>query len=829
MQKLPLNGTWRLVQPEKGIDIPAQVPGCVHTDLLAAGEIADPFYRGNELSVFWVAESSWTYRRTFHVPSTLLFRDAVRLRCAGLDTLAAIRLNGREVGRTDNMFRTWEFDVKGLLEPGQNEIEVGFESAVQYGQARTAERMLKSWGVDEGYKLVGGNYLRKAQSSFGWDWGPRLATCGIWREIELLAFDTGRLRDVTVLQEHRDPHHVSLRVDIAVESAGRGNLVSHIDVLFEGESVAGAVVPVVSGHTAAVLAVADPHLWWPNGLGEQPLYELVVRLTDPADRPLDERRRRIGLRTLELVREPDGWGESFYFQVNGVPFFAKGANWIPADSFLPRLSSENYTKLLGDAAAVHMNMLRVWGGGIYEDDAFYDRCDELGICVWQDFMFACAAYPVFDEEWLATVSAEIADNIRRLRHHPCLALWCGNNELEQGLVADDYSDTTMSWSDYVKLFEQIIPDLLDELDPQTAYWPGSPHSPRGNRLDWNNPRWGDAHIWDVWHGRQPFEFYRTCEHRFNSEFGFQSFPDPHTTRRFTTADDRNITSLVMEHHQRSGIGNQTIMHYLLDWFRLPTSFDHTLWLSQIVQGMAIKYAVEHWRRSMPRGMGTLYWQLNDCWPVASWSSLDYYGRWKALHYMARDFYAPLMLSGIEKPDEGVIDLYLTHDGTADQAGVIHWQIWTVDGERLASGEAAAIAPALASRRALTVDCRQPLENHGPNRLLVDCAFLVEGAAVARNLVLFARPKHFSLPDPEIALAIEEAAGGEAVVTLQCRRPALWVWLDTTRDDLRFSDNFFHLLPGDSRSVRVTSETDASLQDLPDSLVARSLVDTYQER
>jgi len=353
-------------------------------------------------------------------------------------------------------------------------------------------------------------------------------------------------------------------------------------------------------------------------------------------------------------------------------------------------------------ADANMNMLRVWGGGTYENEVFYDLCDELGICVWQDFMFACSTYPTFDEAFIENLRAEFTDNVRRLRHHACIALWCGNNELEQGLVGDTWNGGQMSWEDYSKLFDKLLPETILPLDPDRDYWPCSPHSPQGDRKDHSNPKWGDAHLWDVWHGRKPFEWYRTCEHRFNSEFGFQSFPEPKTVYGYTAPQDRNVTTRVMEHHQRSGIGNAVIMQYMLDWFRLPTAFDNTLWLSQILQGMAMKYAVEHWRRAMPRGMGTLYWQINDCWPVASWSSIDYHGRWKALHYMARAFYAPVLVSGVENTEKAEVAIHVTNDRMEDVPGAVSWRVTDSAGKVLARGRKKVVAKALANTPVETV-------------------------------------------------------------------------------------------------------------------------------
>jgi beta-mannosidase len=824
MHCLSLNGAWRVAQSGHSATIPARVPGCIHTDLLAAGRIPDPFHRDQETAVQWVGATGWVYSRDFQVPAAVLRRERVLLRCNGLDTLATVRVNGREVGRADNMYRTWEFDVKRALKAGRNHIEVTFDSVLPEIAKRQQERHMPSWGGPK--EIQGRSWIRKEPCNFGWDWGPTLVTCGIWRTMSILAFDTARLTGVQIRQTHADDR-VVLRVHPEIERSGKPVVRARVRIRREGMLVAEAAGEV--GRPAAIpleLTVENPALWWPNGLGEQPLYTVDVELLDARGIVLDAITRRVGLRTLRLDRHPDQWGESFQFVVNGVPFFAKGGNWIPADAFATRVSWDDYARLLNDVADVNMNMLRVWGGGLYESDAFYDLCDELGICVWQDFMFACSAYPTFDKAFMASVKAEAEDNVRRIRHHACVALWCGNNELEQGLVGDTWNDRQMSWEDYGRLFDTLLPGIIGALDPDRDYWPCSPHSPHGDRKDHSNPKWGDAHLWEVWHGRKPFEWYRTCEHRFNSEFGFQSFPEPKTVLGYTAPQDRNVTTYVMEHHQRSGIGNTAIMQYMLDWFRLPDAFDHTLWLSQILQGMAMKYAVEHWRRAMPRGMGTLYWQINDCWPVASWASIDYHGRWKALHYMARKFYAPVAISALEDAAAGTVEVHVTNDLRDAVTGKVTWVATDVAGRVLAKGAKAVEAKALGNTRAVTADLAAVLAKQGPRDVIVWVDLWVGGERRSSNLALFARPKHLELADPKIGLSVKDLKDGSFVVTLTARKPALWTWLEMDQADAQFSDNFMHLLPGQPQSVIVTPARAMTLARMKKALRVRSLFDTY---
>jgi beta-mannosidase len=843
MEILDLCGSWRLCQagnPESAIakmvkaskapavattalalkaPIAATVPGCVHTDLLAAGQIPDPFYRDNETALQWIGQADWVYTRQFSAGPELLRVRRVVLRCEGLDTLATVIINGQPAGRADNMFRTWEFDVKGLLVAGANIIEIRFQSPEAYIAKMHAKRALIAWTAPN--EMPGRSYIRKEPCSFGWDWGPALPSFGIWRAIQIVGYDA-RLKDVLVEQDHSKRGRVGLAVSVAAD--GRAGVRARSTLSLAGKVVAQGEGAVNSGNKGAPveLQVKSPKLWWPNGMGAQPLYDLTVELLSADGLTLDRQAKRIGLRTLRLERTKDAWGQSFQFVANGVSFFAKGANWIPADSFVTRLTREHYRRLLQDAAAVHMNMVRVWGGGIYEEDAFYDLCDELGLCVWQDFMFACASYPAFDADFTASVKAEAQDNVRRIRHHASLALWCGNNEIEAMLhtrVAKGETD----WKEYDILFNKLLPAVVRKLDPQRDYWPSSPHS-LGKARTCNVPTNGDAHLWGVWHGREPFEWYRGCEHRFNSEFGFQSFPAPATVESYTEPRDRNITSFIMEHHQRSGIGNTVIMQYMLDWFRLPRDFDMTLTLSQILQGMGVKYAVEHWRRSMPRGMGTLYWQLNDCWPVASWSSVDYFGRWKALHHMAGRFFAPLLISGVEDKAKGTVDIHVTSDLLKPAACDIRWRATDLGGTTLGEGSKHVVTPAGRNLPALKLDLSKELAAAGPRNILVWMELSQQGKVVSTNFVAFAKPKHMELPKPRISVQVE--GDGEGMrVTLVSQVPALFVWLDAP--GAHWSDNFFHLPPG--QPVHVTAKLDKPITaaKFKAMLQVRSLTDTYE--
>ncbi len=814
MQKQSLNGIWQLYQSGTEKAISATVPGCVHTDLLANNLIPDPFYRDQELEQFWIGETDWQYQRVFTVDDALLAHEQVLLRCAGLDTLATLTLNDTLIAKTDNMFRSYEFDIKSLLKAGENKLVIDFAAPFTFAKKMDAERGEMAGWV-EPMRINSGAWIRKEPCNFGWDWGPKTVTSGIWRDIELVAFNTARLTDIHVLQTH-DNGKVSLSVDISTEHISTKPLTANVSLGLDGTNLIELELSVDADKTSIELDVPDPQLWWLNNMGEQPLYDLRVTLKDD-DLELGTISKRIGLRTLELVTEPDEWGESFEFRCNGVPFFAKGANWIPASPYPGSTEKDSYEMLIKAAVDANMNMLRVWGGGIYEEDVFYDLCDEMGIAIWQDFIFACGTYPSFDEDFMANVREEVTDNVKRLRDHACIALWCGNNEIEQGMPGDDWK-ASMSWEDYERLFDELIADIVKELAPHSSYWPGSPHSPCGDREDWGNQTCGDTHLWDVWHGKAPFEWYRGRQDRFCSEFGFQSFPEPETVYEFTIPEDRNITSFVMEHHQRSGIGNSTIIHYLLDWFRLPTSFENTIWLSQILQGMAMKYAVEHWRRNMPRTMGTLYWQHNDMWGVASWASLDWKGNWKALHHMARRFYAPILLSGVEDMNTNMVEMHLTSDLLKHMNATLSWTVTDLQGKTLLRDERAVVTPINDAICVHSIDLSDIVAEHSGRGILTWLSLEVEGKIISSDLVLLSRPKHMMLLQPEIDVRVDKNDDNLHTVTLTSSIPALYTWLELP--GAKFSDNFFHLQPDVPHTLRVTGGNIADLQ-------VQSLYDTYQ--
>lgn len=827
MQKISLNGKWTVSGADL-LNINATVPGCIHTDLLDNDLIKDPYYRDNETDLMWIGKTDWTYEREFEIDESILSNENVKLILHGLDTFSAISINDVEIAKTDNMFRRYEYDVKKHLKKGLNKIQIKFSSTYPYMEEKMNERWLTITGIDH-HRIKGNNYVRKMQCNYGWDWGPMCVTAGIWRDIELIAYSYAKIEDIQIKQAHTNSK-VDLDITAYLDNYSDALILeAQVKIKFEGNEIANQIIDVKSNKIGLSISIQNPKLWWPNNLGAQNLYDVKICLIDKELNVIDSLATKIGLRTLILDRHDDKWGESFQFAVNGVPFFAKGANWIPIDTFVTRGTESFYRQLLKDAKDANMNCIRVWGGGIYEQDIFYDLCDEYGLCVWQDFMFACSAYPVYDASYISTFKEEAADNIKRIRNHACLALWCGNNELEHmgNMITDDVEDGTMSWDEYKLLFEDIIPELLDKYDGEHDYWVSSSHTPGENRLEPNDPTRGDAHLWEVWHGRKPFEWYRQCEHRFNSEFGFQSFPEPDVVNSFTEKEDRNITSFVMEKHQRSGIGNDAILQYMLSWFQLPTSFDMMLWTSQILQSLAIKYAVEHWRRKMPQGMGTIYWQLNDCWPVASWSSLDYIGNWKALHYSAKEFFSPILISGLENKETLSIELHLSNDTLKDVDGKIEWELLNLDGKTINSDIFDAKIKANTSSLIKTLNLSKQIEKaDGIRNVVLFYLFAKDDKIFSQNTTYFERPKHLKLQKPNYNTEIIMTNEKSFDLIIQADKPSLWVWPELIGIKAKYSDRFFHMNGKDAKIITIDVEKDSSVEKIKAALKISSIVDTY---
>lgn len=810
---MPISSAWQFRQAKTNSWLPTKVPTSVHQALLQNGKIEDPYFRDNESKVQWIEHEDWEFRTTFDVDPAQLQKKHLELVFKGLDTYAHVFLNDSLILETDNMFRTWRVDVKKWAKQKENQLVIYFDSPIKHNQA--------AWDK-LGYELPGGirTMARKAQFHFGWDWGPRLAGCGILKTPELLAWDEVLIEDiyVTTLSLSEEKAKLVARFRYRSDFSGPVTLISRNG---KRKGVEDRKFEVGVHNDSITFEVMEPKLWWCNGMGEPHLYDFTFEIKRGV-RQIEHADVRMGIRTIKLVTEKDKDGESFYFLLNGKKLFAKGANYIPQDLLQDRVAPQQYQKLLDDVKSSNMNMLRVWGGGIYEDDLFYQLCDSKGILVWQDFMYACALYPS-NGKFLKTAAFEALEQIERLRKHPCIALWCGNNENNEGWhnwgwqMNFTEEQRKQVWRDYKTFFNDLLPVYVENNGDGVSYWESSP---RYGRTNPKSNKEGDSHYWGVWIDEKPYDQYNKQVPRFMSEYGFQSFPDWKTIEAFTLPEDRSLESKVMLAHQKHPRGNALIAEYLQRDYHAPKKFQDLVYLSQVLQAEAIRTGIEAHRRNKPYCMGTLYWQLNDVWGGASWASRDYYGRWKALQYYARDAYKPVVV--LPYVEENQLKIYGVSDKTDTIAVRLRLQLRSFDGK---IQKELTLPDTLLTADSSVLLFQQPLkdflERRKPANSVLDCALLApDSSVIAQRRYFLTTPKNLDLSNPHLTFT---ATKGEQAYELHinCTSLARHVYLQCTADGF-FSDNFFDLMPGEEKTVQFT--TKEVLKNPMDAFSIRNLLD-----
>jgi len=824
-----LKSEWSLKQKDKEGWYKATVPGCVHTDLLNNKVITDPFYRLNEKDVQWIDKKNWIYKTSFNVGKDIISRKNIYLNFKGLDTYAKVVLNGFEILNANNMFREWTVNCKNILKEENNVLTIEFESAINK-TVPLYDSLSFHYPAPNDQSITGelgdkkvSIFTRKAGYQYGWDWGPRLVTAGIWRPIYIIAFDNVHQTDFTVNTKSINDESAELLANIELQSTE--DIETDVDILVNNQFLTTSKITFKKGisNRNIPITIISPKLWWCNGIGEPYLYTIKC-LIKKNSILLDEQEIHVGIRTIEVVHAKDSIGKSFYFKLNGIPIFMKGANYIPLDNFPSRITKERYEKCIQSAVDANMNMLRVWGGGIYEDDAFYNLCDEKGILIWQDFMFACSLYPG-DNAFLENVRQEITDNVKRLRNHPSIALWCGNNEIntawnDWGWKPEFEKKSPILakkvWSDYETIFNKIIPQILHSYDSLRFYWPSSPMAARDKKAgDLNS---GDMHYWDVWHFGKPFKEYQKNVGRFMSEYGFQSFPELKTVDQYTIPTDRDIEGKVMTAHQRHPRGNQLIKTYMGYYYKTPKDFENFLYVGQVLQAEGIKIAIEAHRKAKPRCMGTLYWQLNDCWPVASWSSTDYYGRWKALHYFVKKAYAPILIS--QNIHEKTNEISFISDILANKTEAFTCKIIDFKGNLLWEKGIEVEIKANASTT-ISIDFTKANLNEKDKANAVFVIATHDVSSILPSYAYFNDVKDLQLLKPTITKKLEKRDKIYAI-TISSDVLAKNVYLQSEKEGF-FSDNFFDLLPGEIKTIEF--KTQSKSFDI-NSLKISSLVDTY---
>jgi beta-mannosidase len=818
---------------------PATVPGVVQTDLLHSGLIPDPFDRDNEFRLQWVGLADWEYQTTFQVDAAALAHDHVDLVFDGLDTFADVYLNGQAVLHAENMFRHWRIPAKTALKAGPNTLRIVFHSAVEkmIPYVKSLPYILPSisthnYGNEE--NIATAPYTRKAPYNYGWDWGPRFMTEGIWQPVRLETWDALRIENFHIHQRNitADLANLTAEVEIDADRPTTATLALAHDEMSGPQTADGTQTLQLNAginHVSVPLRIATPKLWYPVGYGAQNRYKFSAQVRIGRD-VAAHAETKTGLRSVQLRRVADEWGKSFEFVVNGISVFAKGADVIPFDSFPNRVTPEIHRNILQSARDAHMNMVREWGGGYYESDDFYDICDELGIMVWQEFMFGGDMIPG-DISFQENVRQEAIDQIKRLRDHPSIVVWCGNNEVETGwwhwgdrqefkaAISPDTRDRV--WQDYVIMFADILKGTVAQYADPTPYTPSSPSANFEEIPD--NQHNGDMHYWAVWHQQAPKEDYTRQFPRFMSEYGFQSFPEMRTIHTFANQPrDFDIRSTVMQAHQKNKGGNERILTYMLREYREPKDFASFVYLSQVQQAEIIKIGAEHLRRQRPRTMGSLYWQLNDCWPVASWASIDYYGRWKALHYYARRFYDDVLISPFLHDDK--VDVYVVSDKLQPLSGTIHTRLLDFSGSVLLDQTKDIQIPAQSNAIYLSVDKAAVLAKGDLRKSFLVFDLEVAGKRVSRNLIFFEVTHDLELPvAPKIETTLSKT-GDDYTVTLQSSKLARNVYLSFGDLNVEAADNYFDLLPAEPVTIRLKSS--ATPEQLKAALTTMSLTEAF---
>ena len=831
-----INQNWTFKNISDSIWMPADVPGTVHTDLINNNIIEDPYYRLNERNVQWVDKTDWEYRSSFFVGNNLLSKDVIELRLNGIDTHSDIYINGNKVIETNNMFTKWIVDCKKYLKYGKNSIKVILRSAINIGLDKRAKLGFTLPGAENDQSEIGGLgdtkvcvFSRKPGYHFGWDWGPRLVTSGIWQNIELVAWNLANIDNIYIKQNKIITEIADLEFTVEIESVNKKNIT--LITLIDDSIINSRKINLIPGfnNISYPITISSPELWWPNGLGDQRLYNVEIQLRDN-ENLISKKNQSLGLRTIEVVQDKDSIGASFYFKVNGFPVFMKGANYIPQDIFLNRPSNEDYNYLINSAKDANFNMLRVWGGGIYEKDIFYDLCDKAGILVWQDFMFACAMYPG-NEEFLENVKREAIQNVKRLRSHPSIAIWCGDNEIlsawnrwgwKEDVYENQGADIVDSvWYAYEDIFHKILPKVVEEYDSTRLYWSSSPSSGFG---ELENGKSGDNHYWGVWWGKEPFDKYEEFIPRFMSEFGFQSFPTFKSVKKYTTEEDWNIYSPVMKSHQRSSIGNATIEEYMKRDYHIPENFEEFLYVGQLLQAKGIKMGIEAQRRAMPYCMGSLYWQLNDCWPVASWSSIDYYGNWKALHYEVRNAFKEVIISTEIRDDN--LNLYIVSDKLLDTEATLELTLMDFNGRIIKSINEDIIINANSSKVYNKVDISSLTNNLNKSQLLLLSKIKSKDSVIIDlDITYFVSPKNLLLTSPKIDYEILDWDKKSFVIEVSTDVLAKNVFLQYEAEG-QFSDNYFDIPPNESVRIIFSSDMGLDTKNIEGGISIISLTDTY---